>query len=75
MSQQDFNVGLYPIVRPQVEEQEPLVFHAPPAVDLNKPVSQIINPVVSFIKNCFCWAVFIIYIYIHALGILYFFTE
>lgn len=75
MSQQDFNVGLYPIVRPQVEEQEPLVFYAPPAVDLNKPVSQIINPVVSFIKNCFCWAVFIIYVYVNALGILYFFTE
>lgn len=75
MSQQDFNVGLYPIVRPQAEEQEPLVFHAPPIVDLNKPVLQIINPVVDFIKACFYWAIFIIYIYIHALGILYFFTE
>jgi len=75
MSQQDFNVGLYPIVRPQVEEQEPLVFYAPPAVDLNQPVSQLISPVIYALKVCFYLAVFITYVYVNALGILYFFTE
>lgn len=76
MSQQDFNVGLYPIVCPQVEEQEEsLVFYAPPAIDIDQPVSQLISPVVYGLKACFYLAVFIAYVYINALGILYFFTE